>query len=170
MGGLFGGSNQSQSTNQSSAYNQNYGNSVANLNGTAAQTGTAASAISALLGNGGTAAQQAGFNNFKNSSGYNFDLQQGANAITGNAAANGLLNSGSTLKALNNYGQNTANNFLQQYIAAQSGLAGLGIQANNSINGAGQVATSNGQSTSSGKGGLGNSGGSIGGALVGTFI
>jgi hypothetical protein len=138
MGNLLG-SNSSQSSS-----NQNYGNASSNLGSTVGQTGDAASAISALLGNGGTAAQQAGFNNYKNSSGYNFALQQGENAITGSAAAKGLLNSGSTLKALSNYGQNTANNFLQQYIQNQSGLAGLGIQANNSINGAGQ--TSNGSS------------------------
>lgn len=158
MGGLLGGG----SSNQSS--NQNYGAASSALGGTVGQTGTAASAIAALLGNGGTAAQQQGFNNYKNSSGYNFDLQQGSNAITGNAAANGLLNSGSTLKSLSNYGQNTANNFLQQYIQNQSGLAGLGISANNSINGAGQ------QSSGSSKGGLGTGNGSLGTSLVSAFI
>ena len=132
---LGGNSNQSSS-------NQNFGASKANLGSTAAQTGGAASAISALLGNGGTQGQQDAFNNFKNSSGYNFDLQQGTNAITGSAAAKGLLNSGSTAKAISNYGQNTANNFLQQYIQNQMGEAGLGIQANNSINGAGQTSQS----------------------------
>ena len=143
MGNLLG------SNSKQSSSNQNYAGSVSGLGGTVGDTGGAASAIQALLGNGGTAAQQAGFNNFKNSSGYNFDLQQGENAITGSAAAKGLLNSGSTLKALSNYGQNTANNFLQQYIQNQSGLAGLGIQANNSINGAG------GTQTGSSKQGLG---------------
>ena len=122
-----------------SSSNQNFGASTAGLSSTVGQTGNAASAISGLLGNGGTQAQQDAFNNFKNSSGYNFDLQQGTNAITGSAAAKGLLNSGSTAKAISNYGQNTANNFLQQYIQNQSGLAGLGIQANNSITGAGQT-------------------------------
>ena len=134
---LGGNSNQSSS-------NQNFGAATSDLGSTAAQTGGAASAISALLGNGGTQGQQDAFNNFKNSSGYNFDLQQGTNAITGSAAAKGLLNSGSTAKAISNYGQNTANNFLQQYIQNQMGEAGLGIQANNSINGAGQ--TSQGKS------------------------
>lgn len=155
MGNLLGSNSSQSSSNQSSTYNQNYGGSVSNLGSTAAQTGNASSAISALLGNGGTAAQQAGFNNFKNSSGYNFDLQQGENAITGSAASKGLLNSGSTLKALSNYGQNTANNFLQQYIQNQMGLGGLGVQANNSINGAGQIASSNGTSNGSSKQGLG---------------
>jgi len=136
----FLGGNQSGSSS-----NQNFGASSSALGSTVGQTGNAASAISGLLGNGGTQAQQDAFNNFKNSSGYNFDLQQGTNAITGNAAANGLLNSGSTLKAISNYGQNTANNFLQQYIQNQSGLAGLGIQANNSITGAGQTQQSQGK-------------------------
>jgi len=143
MSNFLGGNSSSSSSNQ------NFGAASSGLGSTVDQTGSAASAISALLGNGGTAAQQTAFNNAKNSSGYNFNLQQGTDAITGNAATNGLLNSGSTLKAVSNYGQNTANNFLQQYIQNQSGLAGLGIQANNSINGAGQ--TSNG----SGKQGLG---------------
>jgi len=136
----FLGGNQSGSSS-----NQNFGASQSNLSSTVGQTGAAASAISALLGNGGTAEQQQAFNNAKNSSGYNFNLQQGTDAITGNAATNGLLNSGSTLKAVSNYGQNTANNFLQQYIQNQSGLAGLGIQANNSITGAGQTQQSQGK-------------------------
>lgn len=158
MGGILGGSSQNQSSNQ------NFGAATSALGSTANQTGAASSAIQALLGNGGTAAQQAGFNNFKNSSGYNFDLSQGSQAITGNAAANGLLNSGSTAKALSNYGQNTANNFLQQYIQNQMGLGGLGISANNSINGAGQ------QSSGSSKGGLGTGAGSLGSSLLTAFI
>lgn len=143
MGSLLGG-NSSQSSS-----NQNYGNAVSSLNSTANQTGGAASAIAALLGNGGTAAQQDAFNNYKNSSGYNFDLSQGSQAITGNAAAKGLLNSGATAKSLQSYGQNTANNFLQQYIGNQQGLANTGIAANNSINQAGQ------SSSGSSKQGLG---------------
>ena len=143
MGSLLGGNSSQNSSNQ------NYGNSVSSLGSTANQTGDAASAIAALLGNGGTAAQQGAFNNFKNSSGYNFDLSQGSQAITGNAAAKGLLNSGSTAKALQSYGQNTANNFLQQYIQGQQGLAQTGIAANNSINQSGQ------QNNGSSKQGLG---------------
>ena len=140
MSNFLGG----HSSSSGSSSNLNYGNSVNNLGGIAAQGQGAAANIAALLGNGGSAAQQGAFNNFKNSSGYNFDLSQGSDAITGNAAASGLLNSGSTLKALSNYGQNTANNFLNQYLQNQSSLAGLGIQANNSINSAGQVNNSSG--------------------------
>jgi hypothetical protein len=43
---------------------------------------------------------------------YNFLLKQGANAITSQASALGGVNSGATLKALSDYGQNTA---LQSY-------------------------------------------------------
>lgn len=39
---------------------------------------------------------------------YNFMLQQGSNAITSQASALGGVNSGATLKALSDYGQNTA--------------------------------------------------------------
>nr|WKF58831.1 hypothetical protein HUO10_003332 [Paraburkholderia busanensis] len=43
---------------------------------------------------------------------YNFLLNQGSNAITSQASALGGVNSGATLKALSDYGQNTA---LQSY-------------------------------------------------------
>lgn len=59
-----------------------------------------------------------GFQNYLNSTGYQFQLDQGMGAVTGNAATMGLLNSGGTAKALQQYGQNlsatTFDNYLQQ--------------------------------------------------------
>ncbi len=46
--------------------------------------------------------------------GYQFQLQQGTNAINENAAANGTLMSGNTGVALQNYGQNLAQTAYQQ--------------------------------------------------------
>jgi len=45
---------------------------------------------------------------------YNFTLQQGGQAITNQASALGGVNSGATLLALQNYGQNTAQSSYQQ--------------------------------------------------------
>lgn len=65
------------------------------------------------------------FQNYLNSTGYNFQLQQGSNAITGNAAAKGLLDSGATAKALTGYGQNLASTSFNNYLGQLSGVAGL---------------------------------------------
>src|SRR5690348_8071013 len=62
---------------------------------------------------------------------YNFLLRQGSNAITSQASALGGVNSGSTLKALSDYGQQTAlqsyqnefANSLNSYNANQTNLA-----------------------------------------------
>lgn len=78
-----------------------------------------------------TSQTQNGFNNYLNSTGYNFMLNQGTNAITGNAASRGIVNSGATAKALTQFGQNLAtqnfNNYLGQVgTLAQRGQTGLG--------------------------------------------
>lgn len=79
-----------------------------------------------------------GFNNYLNSTGYNFQRSQGSAALTGNASARGLRDSGSTAKALTTYGQNIAgqsfNNYLnnlgavnnQQQATANAGTAAAG--------------------------------------------
>ena len=81
------------------------------------------------------------FNTFKDSSGYQFQLNQGNNAITSSAAASGLLNSGSALKAREKYGQGLANNYFSQYLQQLGGLRDTGLQAGNIIGGAGQVSS-----------------------------
>lgn len=61
---------------------------------------------------------------FQNSPGYQFQLQQGENAVLNNASALGGVNSGNTLKALTSYGQGVANQSYQQaynnYVAQQN--------------------------------------------------
>lgn len=63
------------------------------------------------------------FQNYLNSTGYNFQLDQGSHAITGNAASKGLLNSGSTGKALTTFGQNLASTTFGNYLNQVNGLA-----------------------------------------------
>lgn len=155
MGGIvssiFGGS---QGSTKSSNQGFNY------LKGALSpQVGNATGAsndLAGLLGVGGNPAEgQAGFNNYLHSTGYNFMLDQGSKAVTDNNAAKGLLNSGSTLKALTNYGQNLGSQYYQNYLGDLSGLTQTGNQAAGIIGNAGQTSSS---SQSSNKGLLGGIG------------
>lgn len=56
------------------------------------------------------------FDNYLQSTGYNFQRKQGQDAITTSNAARGLLNSGGTLKALEEYGQGLAANSFNNYL------------------------------------------------------
>ena len=57
-----------------------------------------------------------GFSNYLNSTAYNFQKQQGTNAITGSAASRGILNSGGTAKRLEEFGQGLAGGAFQNYL------------------------------------------------------
>lgn len=100
---------------------------------------TAGSAENALLGLGGdTGAANAAFNNYLNSTGYNFQLGQGVNAISGSRAAAGTLDSGGTLKALDTYGQGLASNYFGNYMNSLNGVSNSGLSAAGSLAGVGQ--------------------------------
>lgn len=73
-----------------------------------------------------TGATTNGFNNYLNSTGYKFQLGQGTGAITGSAAARGLLNSGGDAKALEQYGQGLAGQSFNNYLGQLGGLSGAG--------------------------------------------
>ncbi len=100
--------------------------------------------LSAMLGLNGTQGQDDAFKNWQKSTGYQFGLNQGTNAITGNAATHGLLNSGSTAKAINTFGQDYANTQYGKYTDQLQNLVG------NSLGGGGLVANAGQQSVSSG--------------------
>lgn len=86
--------------------------------------------INALLGLGGdVGAANRAFADYQGSTGYQFRFDQGADAVTQNAAARGLLNSGATLKGLTEYGQNFASNEFQNYLAALGGAQATGLSA-----------------------------------------
>lgn len=156
MGSIFGGS-KTKSTQTSNSSNQGYGAISSALTPTLNQTGTATSAIQNLLGlgTGGGPAQDQAFQNYRDNSGYNFQMQQGQQAIAGSQAAKGLLDSGSTGKALTTFGQGLADQSLNNYLTQTTGLANLGISAGNTISGAGNVSNSTGTSSGSSKKGLG---------------
>ena len=88
-------------------YNQNKANSQGFINNGL----SASNQQAALLGLGGdsTAANNA-FTKYLGSSGYNFQLNQGLNAVNNNYATRGALDSGAAVKALNDYAQGQASN------------------------------------------------------------
>jgi hypothetical protein len=147
----FGSSNQ-QSTNNSQQTSEAKNQAYPFLQGALGTTVTGASqgstAVGNLLGLNGSDNQDAGFQKFKDSSGYNFIQQQGVDGITGNAAAKGSLGSGSTLKALSSYSSGLASSFLDKYLSQLMSLSNNGLQAGSILAGAGN--TSTGQGTSSG--------------------
>lgn len=87
---------------------------------------------------GSTANGQSGLDSYLNSVNYNFTRNQGIDAVQQSAAARGLLKSGSTLKGLNNYGQNTAQTYLQQYIGNLQSQQGAGLSGASALAGVGQ--------------------------------
>lgn len=145
MSAIFGGK-KSQSTDTSS--NQAYSLLRDSLSPALSYLGEGASGISRLLGG-----DASGFNAFKQATGFDQALQAGSRGITGNAAAGGLLRSGSTGKALGNYTNQMQNQYANNYLQNLLGLSGIGAQAGQIIGGAG--ATREAKSTSKEKPGLG---------------
>lgn len=136
MSSIFGGSK-----SKSSQSNQAYPFLQQQLGGVVGQAGTGANAIQALLSGDTT-----GFDQYKQSTGFNQLLQEGSRGITGNAAAGGLLRSGSTGQAIANYGNLFQNQYADNYFNKLLGQSGLGIQAGQTIGGAGTTSTSSSKS------------------------
>ena len=137
---------QAQSTNQSS--NQAYPFLQQQYGGGSKYYNSANEAISDLLGLNGAIGQSEGFQRYKDSNQFQTNLQEGSSAITNNRAASGLLESGSTLKRLNEYGQQVNSNYFGSYMDQLFGLSQSGIGSGQLLAGAGGQST--GQSTSSG--------------------
>lgn len=158
MSSLFGGAPAGQaimggSSNSSSSTNQAYPYLQGALSPTVANGGAAGNQISQMLGLNGGPAQNDAFTNWRNSTGYQFGLDQGMQSINGSAATQGLLNSGGNEKALQTYGQNYANTQYGNYNNMLQGLVNSGIQGAGVLGGAGQVSKSQG-TNSPGMGGF----------------
>jgi len=105
--------------------------------------GQAMQAQSDLLGLGGDpAAAQAAYQNYLNSTGYQGQMQAGQQAITGSAAARGMLGSGATAKALTGFGQQLGAQSFGNYLGQLGGMANMGLHAGNMM---GQAAGQAGQ-------------------------
>jgi hypothetical protein len=100
---------------------------------------TAETQLEGFLGLGGNSqAAQTALNNYLNSTGYQFDLNQGLQSVQQSKAAQGLLGSGSTLKALDQYATNTADQYGQQYEQNLQGVVNTGANAADALAGQGQ--------------------------------
>src|ERR1051325_5824533 len=141
MGGitktLFGGSSsKSKSESGNLAYPwamQNFGSSSAGaFNG-------GLGAIASILGLGGDpGAGKAALDNWWNSSGGKFLLDQGTDAINSNFYARGLGQSGAAMKALEGYRQNLADTKLNEVLQNMFGLSKLGLGGAGLVTDAGQ--------------------------------
>lgn len=69
------------------------------------------------------------FENYRNSTGYNFRLNEGMNAINSGYAGAGSIKSGAAMKAINDYGQNMASGEFANYMGMLGNQQGLGAQA-----------------------------------------
>lgn len=97
--------------------------------------------LQALLGLGGDPAKaQQAFQGYQDSTGYQFRLGEGIQAIDRSAAARGGLNSGATMKALERYGQNLASSEFNNYLNQLQGVIAPGQQALTTNASAGQNA------------------------------
>lgn len=119
---------------QTDIYNRN----TANLSPFMDRGNQAGVAQNALLGIGGDPhAFDPAFQNYLNSTGYQFQQNEGQRAITSSAAARGMLGSGATLKALQDRGQQTGASYFQRYLDNLSGISGQGLTAANGVAGVG---------------------------------
>lgn len=135
-GSLFGG--QSAKSNDLTGYNYLTGkNGIAGYVGAGNAANTAQANLLGLNGPAGSAASSPALQNYLNSTGYDFQLDQGTRALTGSAAARGILNSGATDKALVKYGQNLASTTFDNYLSKLTGMSGSGLTASGQIGSAG---------------------------------
>lgn len=105
-----------------------------------------------LSGYSGTARAQQAFDQFRNSTGYQFRLDQGMNALNSGYAGAGTIKSGAAIKAAQDYGQGIASQEFGNYLNALGNQQGVGLQAGsaaagvgvNSANSLGNIAIQNG--------------------------
>lgn len=115
-----------------------YDQNSKNLGGFMDRGNEAGGNINSLLGLGGDAAgAEKAYNQYLDSTGYKFQLQQGADAIDSNAASSHLLHSGANLKNLSNYGQQMGKNYFQQYLGNLQTQQGVGLSGANALAGVG---------------------------------
>lgn len=72
---------------------------------------------------------QQAFDNYKNSTGYQFRLNEGARALDNSYASRGIGQSGAAAKAALQYGQNIASGEFNNYLNALMGQQGVGLSA-----------------------------------------
>lgn len=143
MAKIFGGSKQkSQSTSKSE--NLAYSGLSQTFSPLTQYATEGASALSRLLGGDRT-----GFDKYMDTTGFNFERDQGESALGRMFGSKGLRNSGSALKSLVGYNNDLRNKYANDYISKLLGLSNVGTQSGSLLASAGGV--SNSQSTSTSK-------------------
>lgn len=102
-----------------------------------------------------------GYQNYLQLAGFAPAMRQLSQNITGQGAAAGILNSGSTAKALQSRGAELNNQFFNNYLQQLAGLSGLGLQAGGLVANTGQY--SKGTGTGGGPSTFGSIASTIGG-------
>jgi hypothetical protein len=139
-----------QNTNANNAlardiYNQN----ASRLDPYASQGVLASNQINELLGlSPASSGALSAFDKYRQSTGYNFRLNQGTDAINSGYAAGGLLQSGAAQKALLRYGQDYGTGAFNDYLGQLGNIRNTGLGAASALAGvgqsfAGQVTTNN---------------------------
>jgi hypothetical protein len=90
-----------------------------------------------------TGTDPAAFNNWLNSSDFAFTNKTGMDAINSNMATKGLLNSGATLKAITQFGQDNAQQYRNNFMNQLLGSAQLGAGVAGNVMGSGNTAAGN---------------------------
>ena len=104
--------------------------------------------LSALLtGQGDTTGANTGYNNYLQQAGYAPAMREMTRGVVGTQAAGGMLNSGSTSRALQSRGAEINQGFYNNYLQQLAGLSGLGLQAGGLVTNAGQRNTGGSSST-----------------------
>jgi hypothetical protein len=111
-----------------------YGSGTFNNDGTQATTG---GSLGQPTQNAAQAASGA-FDNFRNSTGYQFRLGEGMNALNSGYAGAGTLQSGAAMKAATEYGQNYASGEFGNYMGYLGNQQGTGLSGASALAGVGQ--------------------------------
>lgn len=95
-------------------------------------------AAPAATGADATAAANSAFDTFRNSTGYQFRLGEGMNALNNGFAGAGLVRSGAAMKASQEYGQNLASGEFGNYLGQLQGQQSIGLGGASALAGVGQ--------------------------------
>ena len=81
---------------------------------------------------------QSGFDQFRNSTGYQFRLGEGMRALNSGFAGSGMLQSGAAAKSALSLGQNMASQEFNNYLGALGNQQAMGLSAGSALAGVGQ--------------------------------
>src|SRR5207342_1739979 len=97
-----------------------------------------------VAGGGMGGGAMGGFNNFLDSSAYNFIKDEAMSGLTNSAAGQGMLRSGATAKALQDRAANIGKTYFDNYLNHLTDVSKLGLGAGGLISGAGNWSKSKG--------------------------